>query len=101
MLRPTAAGRTDMGRARALTGCGLAVIGADIDVLDPEAALEVEALARKMLGDTPALRVGRNPKRTLVYSDFAGRVGSASARSRSCAVVALPRWDDFYRPVRE
>jgi hypothetical protein len=52
-------------------GIGIAtgrVIGIDIDVLsDPHLAKRIEDLAREMLGDTPALRIGRAPKRLLVY----------------------------------
>ena len=52
-------------------GIGIAagrVIGIDIDVFaDPPLAKRIEMLAREMLGDTPALRIGRAPKRLLVY----------------------------------
>lgn len=52
-------------------GIGIAagrVIGIDIDILDsPTIALEMEALAKRMLGDTPAVRIGNAPKRLLVY----------------------------------
>ena len=52
-------------------GIGIAagrVIGIDIDVLHSEAlALAIEALAKQMLGDTPAVRIGNAPKRLLVY----------------------------------
>ncbi len=52
-------------------GIGIAagrVIGIDIDVLaSPAVALEIEALAKRMLGDTPAVRIGHAPKRLLVY----------------------------------
>ncbi len=52
-------------------GIGIAagrVIGIDIDILDsPTVALEIEALAKRMLGDTPAVRIGHAPKRLLVY----------------------------------
>lgn len=52
-------------------GIGIAagkVIGIDIDILaDPQVAASVEALAKKMLGDTPAVRIGHAPKRLLVY----------------------------------
>ena len=63
-------------------GCavGLAcgeVIGIDIDVLtDPDVAFGLERLAREMLGDTPALRIGNAPKRALFYRaevPFSGR----------------------------
>jgi Primase C terminal 2 (PriCT-2)/Bifunctional DNA primase/polymerase, N-terminal len=53
------------------------VIGIDIDVIDKEHVLEpgadaeacalIEKLARDMLGDTPAKRIGMAPKRMLVY----------------------------------
>ncbi len=36
-------------------------------VHDPGLALEIERLARARLGDTPALRIGRAPKRLLVH----------------------------------
>jgi hypothetical protein len=46
--------------------CG-AVVGIDIDFLDAEKAHETDLLARRNLGDTPALRIGQAPKRLLVY----------------------------------
>jgi hypothetical protein len=54
------------------SGIGIAagrVIGIDIDVLDGEIAAKIEGLAKRMLGDTsaPPVRVGRAPKRLLVY----------------------------------
>jgi len=46
--------------------CGqLAVI--DIDVLDQAIAIKLEAIAKRILGDTPLLRIGRAPKRALIY----------------------------------
>ncbi len=52
-------------------GIGIAagrVIGIDIDVLNSEPlAMQIEALAKRILGDTPAIRIGRAPKRLLVY----------------------------------
>jgi len=54
-------------------GCGIGIVGGavaavDIDIAeDPDLALEVEKLARERLGDTPAMRIGRAPKRMLVY----------------------------------
>ncbi|MDG4601418.1 MAG: DUF3987 domain-containing protein [Defluviicoccus sp.] len=51
-------------------GIGIAggtVVAVDIDVADGEAALRIETLARERLGETPALRIGRAPKRLLVY----------------------------------
>lgn len=47
---------------------GGAVAAVDIDIAgDAELALRVEQLARERLGDTPALRIGRAPRRLLVY----------------------------------
>jgi len=54
--------------------CGT-VVGIDIDVLDHDLAHRLEQLARTMLGDTPLLRIGKAPKRLLVYraeQPFAG-----------------------------
>jgi hypothetical protein len=53
--------------------CGVGIVGGavaavDIDVAeDADLALKIERLARDRLGDTPALRIGRAPKRMLVY----------------------------------
>lgn len=56
--------------------CGY-VVGIDIDILeDPQLVMKIDALAREMLGDTPLLRIGREPKRMLVYrceKPFSGR----------------------------
>lgn len=54
-------------------GCGVGILGGavaalDIDIVqDTELAIRIEDLARERLGDTPALRIGRAPKRLLVY----------------------------------
>lgn len=54
-------------------GCGVGIVGGavaslDIDIReDGELALQIEKLARERLGDTPALRIGKAPKRMLVY----------------------------------
>lgn len=54
-------------------GCGIGIVGGgvaalDIDIReDTELALRIESLARERLGDTPALRIGKAPKRLLVY----------------------------------
>lgn len=60
-------------------GVGVAagrVIGIDIDVaFSAEVALRIEGLAKQLLGDTPAVRIGNAPKRLLVYraaAPFAG-----------------------------
>ncbi|NRP31879.1 MULTISPECIES: DUF3987 domain-containing protein [unclassified Aliiroseovarius] len=53
--------------------CGVGLVGGavaavDIDVVeDAELALRIERLARERLGDTPALRIGKAPKRMLMY----------------------------------
>jgi hypothetical protein len=62
-------------------GCGVGiaagvVVGIDIDVLDAALSIQIADLAAQMLGDTPCWRIGRAPKRMLVYradSPFAGR----------------------------
>jgi hypothetical protein len=62
-------------------GCGIgiaggSVVGIDIDVLDADLAIQLADLATRMLGDTPCWRIGRAPKRLLVYraaTPFAGR----------------------------
>ena len=52
-------------------GIGIAagkVIGIDIDVLkSKEIAVQIEGLAKRLLGNTPAVRIGNAPKRLLVY----------------------------------
>jgi hypothetical protein len=52
-------------------GVGIAtgnVIGIDIDVVQaPDIADAIQALAMQQLGHTPAVRIGRAPKRLLVY----------------------------------
>ncbi|MFW5655376.1 MAG: bifunctional DNA primase/polymerase, partial [Roseicyclus sp.] len=61
--------------------CGVGIVGGavaalDIDIAeDGELALRIERLAREQLGDTPALRIGKPPKRLMVYrtqEPFAG-----------------------------
>lgn len=54
-------------------GCGIGIVGGAVAALDidireeAELALRIENLARERLGDTPALRIGKAPKRMLVY----------------------------------
>ncbi|MEE3098464.1 MAG: bifunctional DNA primase/polymerase, partial [Pseudomonadota bacterium] len=43
------------------------LVGIDIDLMDPDLAHEAEAIARRVLGPTPLVRVGRWPKRLLLY----------------------------------
>src|SRR3712207_1015706 len=55
---------------------GGVVAGIDLDILDGDLAIRTAELAMDTLGDTPCLRVGRAPKRLLVYrtaAPFAGR----------------------------
>lgn len=53
--------------------CGIGIVGGavaavDIDIVDsPDLALQIEHLARDRLGDTQALRIGKAPKRMLIY----------------------------------
>lgn len=46
--------------------CGT-IVAVDIDVDDPELQDQLYALAVEMLGETPAVRVGKEPRRLLVY----------------------------------
>jgi hypothetical protein len=77
--RPTTEHEVDLWGDWPEAGIGIAagrVIGIDIDLLaSAEVAHAVEALAKQSLGDTPAVRIGRAPKRLLVYraaEPFAG-----------------------------
>jgi hypothetical protein len=77
--RPTKPFEVDIWRR--WPGCGIgiaggAVVGVDLDVLDGDLAIQLAALAARLLGDTPCLRIGRAPKRLLVYrapAAFPGR----------------------------
>jgi hypothetical protein len=46
--------------------CGY-VVGVDIDELDADKAWDLDQRARRTLGNTPLMRIGLWPKRTLVY----------------------------------
>jgi hypothetical protein len=84
--RPTSEHELGVWRTWPDAGVGIAcgtVVGIDIDIAEPELALELERLARDRLGDTPALRIGRAPKRLLVYRTEAPLPASAARRSRS------------------
>ncbi len=67
----------ELAQWRQWPGAGIGIPGGivaaiDIDIADDgELALRVERLARERLGDTPALRIGRAPKRLLVYRTVA------------------------------
>ena len=68
--RPTSA--MEAGIWAGWPGCGVgipcgAVVGIDIDVLEPGLAERLEGLAFEILGPTPLVRIGRAPKRMLVY----------------------------------
>lgn len=73
--RHAARATTDLELAqwRGWPGAGIGIVGGvvaavDIDIADDaELAHSIERLARARLGDTPALRIGRPPKRLLVY----------------------------------
>ncbi|GGC63884.1 DNA primase [Siccirubricoccus deserti] len=77
--RPTKPFEIDIWRR--WPGCGVgiatgAVVGIDLDILDGALAIQLGELATTLLGDTPCLRIGRAPKRLLVYraaGPFAGR----------------------------
>ncbi len=77
--RPTKPFEIDIWRRWPDCGVGIAtgsVVGIDIDILDAALAIQLAALATSMLGDTPCLRIGRAPKRLLIYraaTPFAGR----------------------------
>lgn len=53
-------------------GCGIGMAGGklggfDIDILDADLSAQIEAMAHTDLGDSPAIRIGRAPKKLLVY----------------------------------
>lgn len=68
--------------------CGL-IVAIDIDRLDDAAAKDAERQARSMLGDTPLLRIGRAPKRVLLYR--AAGAPFTSLKAGDCEVLALGR----------
>lgn len=51
--------------------CGLVVggstVGIDNDILDPKIAREVAGVADRLLGETPLLRIGQEPKQVTIY----------------------------------
>lgn len=83
----------DMARWEALPGAGIgiacgSVIGIDIDVEDAAIAHRTAELARLRLGDTPALRIGKEPKQLLVYRAV---IPFASFDAKPLQVLALGR----------
>jgi hypothetical protein len=86
-------------------GIGIAagiIAAIDIDVADGGVALRIEDLARERLGDTPALRIGRPPKRLLVYrtkAPFKGfRLSPIEALCEGQQFVAFAIHPDTGRP---
>jgi hypothetical protein len=73
--------------------CGRRVIAVDIDIDDPELADQVHDIARQTLGDTPLVRVGRAPRRALLYraaTDIATkRIGKVEILGTLAAIVAF------------
>ena len=68
--RPTSEHEVEIWSGWPDAGIGIAggaVAAIDIDVSDAGAAVAIEQLASKRLGATPAVRIGRSPKRLLVY----------------------------------
>jgi hypothetical protein len=68
--RPTTEHELGIWRDWPDAGVGVAcgpVAAVDLDIAEPDLALSLERLCRERLGDTPALRIGRAPKRLLVY----------------------------------
>lgn len=76
--RPSTEREVDIWADWPQSGIGMAcgtLIGIDIDVLQAPLSGQIEGLAKRMLGNTPAVRIGRAPKRLLVYraaQPFAG-----------------------------
>lgn len=68
--------------------CGR-LVAIDIDRLDDAAAKDAERQARAMLGDTPLVRIGRAPKRVLLYR--AAGEPFTSFKAGDCEVLALGR----------
>lgn len=80
---------------RGWPGCGIGVacgivVGFDIDVTDGDAALEIQNFAFAELGQTPALRIGQQPKRLLVY-----RAKTPFASIKKHPLEALARGSQF------
>ncbi len=43
------------------------ILGVDLDILEPEIAYRAAATVKRILGPTPLIRVGRDPKRVAIY----------------------------------
>ncbi len=66
------------------------LVGIDIDLLDADLAHQAERIARERLGETPLARVGRWPKRLLVY-----RAEQPFPKIRAAGVEVLGRGQQF------
>jgi hypothetical protein len=92
--RPTKSFEVDIWARWPDSGIGIAcgtVVGIDIDIVqDFSLARAVEKIARDMLGDTRALRIGLAPKRMLVY-----RAVTAFAGFKRHPIEVLARGQQF------
>lgn len=91
--RPTTSEEIDIWSRWPEAGIGIAggvVAAIDIDVADADAAVAIDRLARERLGDTPAVRIGRPPKRLLVY-----RAEAPFKGIRSSPIEVLVRGQQF------
>lgn len=81
--------------------CGVLVV-VDIDSLDDGISHDADRVARVMLGDTPLLRIGRAPKRALLYraiQPFADmKAGAFEVLALGRQVVLYHRHPDTGRP---
>lgn len=78
---------------------GGAILGVDIDVLDEVLAGEAERIVRSILGDTPLIRIGKAPKRLLVYRAAEVMAKRTSAvfdyDGQKCQIEVLARGQQF------
>jgi hypothetical protein len=74
--------RTNGGHSNTSLVCNRDYFAVDIDIAsDLDLALQVQALAFQHLGATDFIRVGRAPKRLLVYRQVPGNIASVSYKS--------------------
>ena len=74
--------RTNAAHSNTAIVCNKNYLAVDIDVAsDASLALQVQALAFQHLGATDFIRVGRTPKRLLVYRQVPGSITSVSYKS--------------------
>lgn len=83
-------------------GCGRNVVGIDIDILDAGKAHDIQEAAVAEFGATDLIRVGRWPKRILLYAtDDAidtARLGSVEILGRGSQFVAFGVHPEIHRP---